>query len=61
MLAITLAGNVPLNGQTLRFTEAASEEEWRRIRRRWDQLHAVRVVLDSAGFTCAALAARGSG
>ena len=59
MLAITLAGNVPLNAQTLRFTETGSEEEWRHVRQRWDRLHAVRVLLDSAGFVCAALAAAG--
>ena len=57
MLAITLAGNVPLNIQTLRFAEAGSEEHWRRLRGRWDRLHRARVVLDSAGFACAALAA----
>ena len=57
MLAITLAGNVPLNVQTLRFAEAGSEEDWRRLRGRWNRFHAVRVALDSAGFACAALAA----
>ena len=61
MLAITLLGNVPLNAQTLRFAEADGEDEWRRIRGRWDRLHAVRVALDTAGFTCAALAALGGG
>jgi len=58
MLALTLVGNVPLNTRTLRFA-GEGEQEWRGIRKRWDRLHTGRVVLDSAGFTCAALAALG--
>ena len=34
-------------------------EQWRRMRRRWDRLHAVRIVLDVAGFVLVALAAVG--
>ena len=58
MLAITLAGNMPINLRVFRWDEERGDpEEWRRLRRRWDRLHTVRVVLDSAGFVLMALAA----
>lgn len=53
MLALTLVGNVPLNVRTLRFTETDPPEQWRAARPRWDRLHATRIALDVAGFTCA--------
>ena len=60
MLAITLLGNMPINLRVFRWDEAAGDPaEWRRIRRRWDRLHSVRIVLDCAGFVLAALAAVG--
>ncbi len=54
MLAITLAGNVPLNVRTLGFDQAGSVDEWRAIRRRWDRLHTARNLLSITGlaFTC---------
>ncbi len=58
MMAITLAGNMPLNLKVFRWDEERGDpEEWRRIRRRWDRLHSVRIVLDVAGFVLIALAA----
>jgi Domain of unknown function (DUF1772) len=58
MLAITLVGNMPLNVRILRWDEAHGDrDEWRQIRRRWDRLHTVRIVLDGAGFVLIALAA----
>lgn len=58
MLAITLIGNMPLNLRVFRWDEERGDPtEWRRIRRRWDRLHTVRIVLDSAGFVLIALAA----
>ena len=57
MLAITLAGNVPLNLRTLGFDHAGSVDEWRAIRRRWDRLHTARILLDVAGLVCVSLAA----
>ncbi len=57
MLAITLAGNVPINVRTLRFQDGGDPDEWRRLRSRWDRLHGTRVMLDGAGFTCGAVAA----
>jgi Domain of unknown function (DUF1772) len=57
MLAITLAGNVPVNVRTLRFPDDGDADEWRRLRRRWDRLHTGQVALDGVGLVCVALAA----
>ena len=58
MLAITLAGNMPINLRVFRWDEEHGDAgEWRRLRRRWDRLHSVRVVLDVAGFVLITLAA----
>ena len=60
MLAITLVGNMPLNLRVFRWDEARDDPaEWRRIRRRWDRLHTVRILLDSAGFVLMTVAALG--
>ena len=57
MLVITLVGNMPLNLRVFRWDEAHGDPaEWRRIRRRWDRLHSVRIVLDTAGFVLVTLA-----
>jgi hypothetical protein len=51
MLTITLLGNMPINLRVLRWDEERGDPgEWRRLRRRWDRLHTVRIVLDVAGF-----------
>ena len=61
MLAITLIGNMPLNLRVFRWDEENGDpDEWRRIRRRWDRLHSVRVVLDTAGLILVALAVVGA-
>ncbi len=59
MLALTLTRNVPLNRRTVAFPPDGDERAWSAIRRRWERLHALRVVLDVAAFAClvAALAA----
>jgi Domain of unknown function (DUF1772) len=58
MLGITLVGNMPINLRVFRWDEEHGDpDEWRRLRRRWDRLHSVRIVLDSAGFLLVALAA----
>ena len=58
MLTITLAGNMPINLRVFRWDEERGDPgEWRQLRRRWDRLHTIRVVLDSAGFALMALAA----
>jgi hypothetical protein len=42
---------MPINLRVFRWDEQSGDpEEWRRLRRRWDRLHRVRIVLDVAGF-----------
>lgn len=50
MLGITLVGNVPLNERTLAYPSDGGAEEWAAIRRRWERLHVVRVLLDLTAF-----------
>ena len=50
MLAITLIGNLPLNARTVRYPADGDAPGWVAIRRRWERLHTVRVVLDLAAF-----------
>jgi hypothetical protein len=57
MLAITLTANMPINLRVFRWDEQHGDpDEWRRLRRRWDRIHTVRVVLDTAGFILITLA-----
>lgn len=57
MLAITLAGNMPINLRVFRWDEAEGDpEEWRTMRRRWDRFHTARIALDTAGFVLIATA-----
>jgi hypothetical protein len=58
MLAITLIGNMPINLRIFGWDEDRGDPaEWRRLRRRWDRLHSVRIPLDVAGFPLITLAA----
>jgi len=50
MLALTFAGNMPINLAVLRWQEPGDPARWKRLRRRWDRIHTVRVLLDTAGF-----------
>jgi uncharacterized membrane protein len=50
MLAVTFAGNMPINAAVLRWEESADPGRWRALRRRWDRLHTVRVLLDTTAF-----------
>lgn len=56
MLAITLLGNVPINNETVRLDAGVETDRWRRLRRRWNDLHAARVALDAAAFGSALFA-----
>jgi hypothetical protein len=57
MLAVTLAGNVPINRQVLGWDdEGGDREAWRALRQRWDRLHSARIVLDVAGLVLIAAA-----
>jgi hypothetical protein len=58
MLTITLIGNMPINLRVFRWDEERGDPaEWRRLRRRWDRLHNIRIPLDVAGFLLVTLAA----
>ena len=50
MLALTFAGNMPVNVAVLRWEEQGDPDRWRRLRRRWDRIHTVRIALDTTGF-----------
>jgi Domain of unknown function (DUF1772) len=50
MLALTFAGNMPVNVAVLRWQEPGDPDRWRRLRRRWDRIHTVRIALDTTGF-----------
>ncbi|MBV9817293.1 MAG: DUF1772 domain-containing protein [Solirubrobacterales bacterium] len=50
MLALTFAGNMPINLAILRWQEPGDPERWRTLRRRWDHIHTARVLLDTTGF-----------
>ncbi|MBA2420826.1 MAG: DUF1772 domain-containing protein [Thermoleophilaceae bacterium] len=50
MLAITLLGNMPINLRVFRWKDEDDPAEWRRLRRRWDRIHSVRLALDATGF-----------
>ena len=52
MLAITVTQNLPLNRQTVEFPLDGDEESWSKIRRRWERLYALRVVLDASALVC---------
>ncbi|HEV8053544.1 MAG: DUF1772 domain-containing protein [Chloroflexi bacterium] len=56
MLVITLTQNLPLNKRTLDFPPDGDERSWSEIRRRWERIHLVRVILDVSAFACAILA-----
>lgn len=61
MLAITLVANMPINLRVLRWDDQDGDpDRWRCLRGRWDRIHTVRVVLDSAGFVLITLAAVGA-
>ncbi len=51
MLAVTFAGNMPINRRILEMDPAtASNEELLELRRRWDRFHTARNVLNFFGF-----------
>ena len=62
MLAVTFAGNMPVNRRILEMDPAtASSEELLELRRRWDRFHAARNVLNFFGFASALLGALSQG
>ncbi len=56
MLAVTFAGNMPVNRRTLELDpRSVSRDEFLSLRRRWDTFHAARNVLNAAGLLFAIL------
>ncbi|MBA2528722.1 MAG: DUF1772 domain-containing protein [Euzebyales bacterium] len=58
MLAVTGLGNIPLNRATMSYPIEGDAAGWVAIRRRWERLHGVRVLLDLGAFGCLAAAAQ---
>ena len=62
MLAVTFAGNMPINRRVLELDPTTvSREEFIELRRRWDRFHAARNTLNFLGFTYALLGALSGG
>jgi uncharacterized membrane protein len=58
MLAITLAFNMPINLAVFRWDEEHGDpRRWRQLRKRWDRIHTLRVILDTSGFVLVLAAA----
>lgn len=50
MLVSTRVGNVPINNRVLEMDPKNDQEEFARLRERWDRLHTLRVALNVAGL-----------
>jgi Anthrone oxygenase len=50
MLASTRIGNVPINERVLEMDPETDQEEFAELRKRWDRLHTLRVVLSVVGL-----------
>src|ERR671916_415379 len=62
MLAVTFAGNMPVNQRMLEIdVGTVSGEELMELRKRWDRFHAARNVLNLLGFASALLGALSEG
>ena len=61
MLAITFAGNIPINRRIVRADPEHPPADWRELRRRWDRFHAARNLLNVTAFVLSVLATLASG
>jgi uncharacterized membrane protein len=62
MLAVTFAGNMPVNRRMLEMDPSTiSNEELIELRRRWDRFHTARNVLNFCGFACTLVGALSEG
>ena len=52
MIAITFAGNLPINIWTLKASQDVDPADWAARRGRWDRFHEARVALDGAALAC---------
>lgn len=51
-IVFTLIGPVPINNQVINWDLEHLPPNWKDLRSRWDQLHAVRVAIVFAAFVC---------
>ena len=49
-MAVTLAGNVPINKQVQSWNVAEPPPEWAKLRDRWERLHTIRTMFIVSGF-----------
>jgi hypothetical protein len=49
-MAVTLAGNVPINKQVQSWNLAKPPSDWAELRDRWERLHTIRTALIVSGF-----------
>lgn len=49
-MAVTLAGNVPINKQVQSWNVSEPPPEWAELRDRWERLHTIRTMLIVSGF-----------
>lgn len=57
MLIISLAINVPINKQVIEWNPQAPPDKWLKLRRRWDKVHKIRILLDFGALVFFILAA----
>ena len=50
IVVFSLVGPVPINNQVQAWDIQHLPPDWRHLRRRWDQLHAIRVVMIASAF-----------
>jgi hypothetical protein len=50
MLVSTIFGNVPINNRIVELSPEEDSEEFVRLRKRWDTLHAFRVFMNVMGL-----------
>lgn len=53
-VVFSLLGPVPINNQVIKWDDDNLPDDWRKLRRRWDNLHSVRIAILIIGFVCLA-------
>jgi uncharacterized membrane protein len=57
MLTVTFRGNMPINKEILLLSPETPPANWYHLRKRWDQFHTLRNLLNIVGLSCLILAA----
>ncbi|MBW4690867.1 MAG: DUF1772 domain-containing protein [Lyngbya sp. HA4199-MV5] len=55
-IVFTLVFPVPINNQVIRWDLDALPDNWKALRKQWDQFHAIRVVMLLLALTCLTIA-----